>query len=448
MRGWGLDGLKRSLGEIYGGKTDIAQGRRVALTSSLLTAIYNVFITGIFYTGFLSMYGISITGVGIIGFIPYIANCFSVFSFSVLSRFKKRKPVLLLSRVAYYFLYIVATMVMPRFVMDAQQRLYWFMGILFAAQAIFALFSPGITVWLYHFYPEDSPQRLKYILYNSTFSSVLSSAVLLLGGVLTDAVAHSPIQRQLILGFRYFAFFLVAVESLVLARAREYPYPETDHVRLRYVFTLPFQQKKFLFCTLLMFVWNYNGNLNNGLWDYHLLNHLELPYTLVTVVRVSYTVILILLSPLCRRIIGRYSWVKAFGIFCLLWMPSEFAFFFFHRGTMWIFVPACLYQNMVSVGLNLSYANILYLNLPKENSTAYIAFNTIGCNFFAFLGLLTGTMLSGLSGDAPVQLLGMPVYSVQYTVVARGVLFLLIGCTLVRHWRRFTPDAELERMGA
>ena len=51
-------------------------------------------ITGIFYTGFLSMYDISITGVGIVTFIPYIASCFSVFSGMILGKIKKRKAVL------------------------------------------------------------------------------------------------------------------------------------------------------------------------------------------------------------------------------------------------------------------------------------------------------------------------------------------------------------------
>ena len=81
--------------DIYNLKDDHAKGRLISLGSSLITSMYNVFITGIFYTGFLSMYDISITGVGIISFIPYIASCFSVFSPMVLRRFKKRKGILL-----------------------------------------------------------------------------------------------------------------------------------------------------------------------------------------------------------------------------------------------------------------------------------------------------------------------------------------------------------------
>ena len=69
-----------SFTDIFNTKDDDAKGRVINLGCTLLAAFYNVFITGIFYTGFLSMYGISITGAGIVTFIPYIANIFTIFS--------------------------------------------------------------------------------------------------------------------------------------------------------------------------------------------------------------------------------------------------------------------------------------------------------------------------------------------------------------------------------
>ena len=78
-----------SLSDIFSLRPDKSKDRLIALSSSLLTSFYYVFITGIFYTGFLSMYGISISDLGILTFIPYIANLFSVFSPKLLSRFQK-----------------------------------------------------------------------------------------------------------------------------------------------------------------------------------------------------------------------------------------------------------------------------------------------------------------------------------------------------------------------
>lgn len=435
--------LRLMLSDIYNLKDDHAKGRLISLGSSLMTSFYNVFITGIFYTGFLSMYGMSITGVGIISFIPYIASCFSVFSPMVLRRFKKRKGVLVASKIYFYAMYILATTLMPLLVTDAQARLIWFAVILFLAYAVYALFSPGFTSWFYLFYPEDNERRTRYITLNQIFSSIMSSAVLLFSSLLTDALAGSPYHDTLILGFRYLAFGLVLIDVWMQAQAREYPFPESRAMRLRDVFSLPFRHRKFLLCVLFMFYWNFIANLNNGLWDYHLLNHMHFSYTLINAMSVMYTVILLATSSLWRRVLRRYSWIKTFGLACLFWAPTEVLFFFMTPERSAFFVPGRMIQNIISVGLNLSYANILYMNLPDEDSTALIAFHNIGCNLFAFLGMMTGTAISGISGDSTFLFLGMPVYSVQFTTLARAATIASIAFICLRFWRAFTKEEDI-----
>ncbi len=435
--------IRLMLSDIYSLKDDSAKGRLISLGSGLMTAFYNVFITGIFYTGFLSMYGMSITGVGIISFIPYIASCFSVFSPMVLRRFKKQKGVLLLSKVYFYAMYILATTIMPVLVEGEQARLLWFTIILFLAYSVYALFSPGITAWFYAFYPEDNERRTRYITLNQIFSSMMSSAVLLLSGVLTDAVAGSPYQDTLILAFRYLAFVLVLIDVGMQACAKEYPTPDCGPIRLHQIFTLPFRYRKFLLCMLLMFYWNFISNLNNGLWNYHLLNHMHFSYTLINTMSVAYTVVLVLTSGVWRRLLRRYSWIKTFGIANLIWVPTEVLFFLMTPERAYLYVPLCIAQHLMAVGMNLSYANVLYMNLPEENATAHIAFYSIGCNLFAFLGLMTGTAISGITGDATFSFLGMPTYSVQFTTLARAVTMGSVAFICLRHWRAFTRDEDI-----
>lgn len=438
--------LKYSLGEIYSTRNDESKGRLITLGSTLMTAFYNVFITGIFYTGFLTMYDISITGVGIVSFIPYIASCFSVFSSSILERLKKRKWVLLAAKVYFYAMYILATTLMPQFVTDPDQRLIWFVVILFMAYSVYALFSPGLTTWFYRFYPQDNGRRTRFIVMNQIFSSVLSSLILILSGVLTDAVAGSPLQNQLILGLRYFAFVLVLIDVGMQACAREYPYPEAPKLKLAQVFTLPFRYRKFLLCMVVMFVWNFIANLNNGLWNYHLLNHLGFSYTLLNAISVMYTVILLCTNSIWQRVLRRYSWIKTFGIAILIFVPTEFIMFSLTAdmaGVAAVFVATCFVQNLMSVGINFSYSNILYMNLPEENSTAHVAFNTIGCNLFAFFGMMTGTYVSSLTGDNTIRFLWMDAYSVQFTTLLRAVFLAALGLVLILNWKHFTRDEDI-----
>ena len=86
------------------------------------------------------------------------------------------------------------------------------------------------------------------------------------------------------------------------------------------------------------------------------------------------------------------------------------------------------------------------MNLPKEKSTTYITFNTIGCNIFAFFGLITGTWVSGLTGDTTIPMLGMDVYSVQFTTLMRGVFLLILGLFLVTKWRLFTREEDIREV--
>ena len=169
-------------------------------------------------------------------------------------------------------------------------------------------------------------------------------------------------------------------------------------------------------------------------------------YTLINAMSLMYTVLFLLLSNVWRKIIRRHSWIRAFGYALLFWVPTEIFFFSMTTDRAFLYVPLCLVQNILSVGLNLSYANILYMNLPEENATVHIAFNTIGCNVFAFLGLLTSTWISSLTGDQTMTLLGMQVYSVQLTCLVRAVTMLTMGIVLVCKWRVFTPQRDIDEI--
>lgn len=439
-----LSELKPIFKDIYSPRDEHSKGRLISLISSLVTSFYNVFITGIFYTGFLSMYGISITGVGIVTFIPYIGGCFSVFSPFVLRRFQKRKRVMLLSKLSFYALFILATTLMPQFVTDTNARLYWFIAILFVAYAQYALFSPGITVWFYNFYPKDNERRTRYIYLNQLFSSIMSSLVLLISALITDAVSSSGSSGQLILAFRYLAFGLVIIDVLAQSRAKEYPYEEKGTLKISEIFTIPFKNKKFLMCMVLMFYWNFMCNVNNGTWNYHLLNHMRFSYTLINLMSVAYTVILFSMSKLWRRVLRKYSWVRTFGICNLMSIPIEIMFFMMSTRVGAIYVPLCLMQNVINVGYNLSYANILYMNLPEKDSTACIAFYTVGANLCAFIGMVFGTWFVSLRPDSPFRFMGMNVYMVQITCLMRAGFLLLMGLMCCLGWRSFTSQSEID----
>ena len=76
--------------------------------------------------------------------------------------------------------------------------------------------------------------------------------------------------------------------------------------------------------------------------------------------------------------------------------PTEFFFFFMNSDTTWIFVPNSLIQNFCSVGLNLAYANILYMNLPEEKAMVHLDAQKTGR---IFENLTLNILKYGLTGS-------------------------------------------------
>jgi len=436
-------GLFAQLRGIYGWREEQERGRTIVLLDALITAVFNVFITGVFYTGFLSMYDIDLVGVGVITFIPPLASCFHMFSPMILERIKRRKWVLVASKIYFYAMYILAANVMPLLVTDPGARVVWFCVLLFLAYAVYTLFSDGFTPWFYNFYPAEQGKRAAFLSYNQMISAISSSLVMLVSGLIVSAAGRG--QNTVILIFRYFAFVLVLVDVTLQAMAKEYPYPvRARRVRIREVFTLSRPCKKFMACLYLMFIWNYISNLNNGLWSYYLLNTVKYPYSTITTANAIYPVCLLLFSRWWRRLLARQSWIRTFALGVLLFVPTEIYFFFLSPVTKWMYFPGAMVQYFLNVGLNLSYANIFYMNLPRENAATHTSFQALFCNLCAFLGLMTGTLMCRWVGDFTWYIGSVPITAVQYTTLMRAACLLALGLVLMKKWRVFTPDSEIE----
>ena len=100
---------------VFNWKSDQGKGCSALLINTLLMGVANVFFAGVFYTGFLAFNGIDIVRVGIIAFIPYIAWILSLFSPMILSKFKRRRGLLLFNAMFYYLTVVLGTTVMPLF---------------------------------------------------------------------------------------------------------------------------------------------------------------------------------------------------------------------------------------------------------------------------------------------------------------------------------------------
>jgi len=230
-----------------------AFGRCVMLASSTIGNIISWITGSLFYTTFLMMNGIDLVNIGIITFVPYIANCFSIFCPTILERFPRRKWILAAGRAAYYTINLLAITVMPMIVKDQTIKMICFVVLIFAANIINALFVGGYSVWHLKFIPNEI--RAEYFATNSMVSSFIGCGAALASGLIADALSASPFKNTLVILFRFIAYGLGLLEVYAFTRPVEYPYERSsDKPRFRDIITKPFSQKKFMLTIMIVFL--------------------------------------------------------------------------------------------------------------------------------------------------------------------------------------------------
>ena len=254
---------------VFNYKTPESKGRSLILWNCALSNIGSAIISGALYTAFLVENGIDIVRVGIISFIPYLSWMLTLFSPIIMSKFKKRRGVMLFQSSFYYICVVLATTIMPLLVEDAAAKTIWFAVFLFLGNAVNALLGPGASAWQIHFIPEGRDLNV-FMHYNNLVSLVLGNATSIISSTVADAVAASGHQFQLLFWLRIGAFVLLMIASyLIYGLPKEYPYLEsTQRVQLRQILTEPLRHRPFLQTMGVVAFWNIASCLNSGTFSY------------------------------------------------------------------------------------------------------------------------------------------------------------------------------------
>ena len=418
-----------------------AQGRCVMLASSVLTNIISWLTGSLFYTSFLMANGIDLVKIGVISFVPYIANLFSVLSPSILERFPKRRWVLFGGRLAYHTLNIFAITVMPVLVRDANARTACFVALVFAANIVNALFSSGYSAWHLNFIPNNI--RAEYFSTASMIASFIGIGTGLISSLVADAFSASPYAYAIIVALRYFAYALALVELWALTRPVEYPYEKTvDRVRLSDIVTKPFAHPKFIFTVAVIMAWTFFVNTSASSINYYLLNNVGTSYTYVYALNMLYPVTMLFLIKPAQRIINRHGWFMTFAVSAILYAMPSFLYSFVTAGNyLWMLAVVRVWQHVIGVALNTASSNLPFVNMPDSDRTDYLAFYTIATNAAAFLGMLSGTLFIKFWPNLDIVVAGFHFCNIQTLMWVESIGRLLVGLMVLRLIRRLEPGA-------
>lgn len=426
--------------ELFNFTEEGGKGRSCMLLSGTLEYVISWLSSGLFYTSFLMINGIDIVNIGIITFVPYIANCFSIFSPSILERFKRRKLVLGIARAFCYSLNLLGITIMPYFVEDTTAKIVLFVAIVFTANVINGLFSNGYAVWHVNFIPERV--RAEFFSAKMLVQSFIGCGAALLSSVIADAMAGSPYENTIILTFRYVAYALGLLDVLILCLPKEYAYSQTqDKPHLRDIFTKPFQHYKFAMTMGIVFVWTFCSNVPASSLNYYLLDSVGVDYTFIYTINMFYPFFLLFFLPMWKRVLGKNGWFKTFAWSAMMHIPTTILYSCVTSANYFWALPLLrLTQHFFGVGMNMAYSNMVYINLPKSDQTNYVAFHTLVVNISSFLGMMAGTGFVAAFPDIVVNLFGLPFTNVQMLLWVQALGELVVPLAVLKLLPRITPD--------
>jgi len=420
-----------------------ALGRCVMLTSSALTSVIGWLTGSLFYTSFLMMNGINLVNIGIISFIPYIANCFSIFCPTILERFPRRKWILAAGRAGYYCLNLLAITLMPVLVADTTARVVWFVILTFAANIVSALFSGGYSVWHLNFIPNEI--RAEYFATSSTVANFMGCGAALASGLIADALAASPYKDAIVILFRYVAFALGLLEVYAFTRPVEYSYERTaDKPRFKDILTKPFTQKKFILTMLVVFLWTFFTNVPAGALNYYLIDTVGVQYTFIYIINMFYPFFLLFFMPYWKRQLSAHGWFKTFAFSALAHFPTTLMYSCVTaQNYLWLLFALRMIQHFLGVGMNTAYSNMAYINLPKTDQTNYVSFHLMTTNIAAFLGMMCGTTFVGAFPDIRLLVGSMGFGNVQMLMWVQAFGQIAVPLLLLWMLPKIQPDTDI-----
>ena len=140
---------------VYNNLTTGGKARTSLLSAVIVQAIVSGFTGGIFYTGLLVGYGINIVNISILSAIPSVCSFLTIFSPLVLSKFKRRRVVLSVTRLLSYTVSILGITLLPKIVPSESGRIVGLIIISLISSCVNALFSPGYSPWHMSHITED-----------------------------------------------------------------------------------------------------------------------------------------------------------------------------------------------------------------------------------------------------------------------------------------------------
>lgn len=420
---------------VYNTLTTGGRARSNLLAAVIVQAIVNGFTTGIFYTGLLVGYGINIVNISILSAVPSICSVLALFSPLVLSRFKRRRVVLTVTRLLYYIINILGITLLPQFVHTEGGRIAGLIAISFVSSSLNALFSPGYSPWHMSHITEDI--RVNYFSSTTLVSFISSSTVLILASLATDRLTGQA-QLNLIIALRYLAFIAAALDVYFLQKPKEPEYKVSSrHLSILKVLKVPLSNRRFMLTMLISYMYSFTVCLSGSTINTWLLEEVNASYLFVNAITAIYCFFIPATTPMWSKLMRKRGTFVTLAVSIALTAPTYIAYACVTRSNyLWLMTILRLVQHAIGMGTQLSTSNLIYVNLPDTDQDSYIACNNLMANIVGLLCTATSTSIVAAMGTNKLVLFGISFSSVPVLLLIEAVLAFIIPIIIMilRPW--------------
>lgn len=430
--------------KVFNFREPAAKGRACILIFTVTEKFLNYIITGIFYTAFLSANDFTIVDASVLAVMPFAASMAVLFMPSLLQRFPKRKWILAICKLAYYFTNIIGVNVLVRLPLDESGRLGGMLIVTFLASLFNVFATSGYAAWHIRFQPEEIRS---YFLSVTQFLGALAAGILtLLSGLLSDMLAAMDpvLEADFLMILRYAAFGLGVVSVLFLLIPEEVAYPTVHTPRFSDILLVPLKNVRFLRTMAVVFLWQFSLHCYSAQIQYYLIRTIGMSLFYYNVIIFLYPFFFIFFSAFWQRMIRRTSWFLTYALSLLLVAPFQILYGFITPANyLWLVMLVRLPQHFAGVGHNVAFENLQYVNMPVRSRECYTAFYQIVFNIGSLAGMLFGTFVTWAFSDASYTMFGQTYTTgTPLLILFSGILEFVIVAYVLIFRRRLEPSAD------
>lgn len=410
-----------------------ASGRRSMLFSGFCLNFCNSLIAGAFFTALMLAMGASDVYIGYVTVATTFCGFSQFFAPLIWEKIRKRKPILILTRIVYHLLNIVVVGLIPLFHIPDSAKLIAFIVTVIILNLANYIATPGITAW--HMQSLPFVKRLNYSTVSNLVVTIINIVTTFLASMFFDSVIAdgfsigglTPTLTAIIV-LRVIGLIFAALEIIFYAKIKEYPY-ETDKENNRglKLLLLPLKNKAFMMTILIPILWTFAGAIIGGFFNIYLLENVQMSYTLISMGGIVSTPIVFLMTPVWAAALKRKPWLKMLSIALLGYSAAWMTNAFITPSTLFCYILCIVLGNIFQPCINIVNGNIIYLNMPDTNRTAYISLNAILIQAASLLGSYVGTVFVKYTGDVSLHLFGFDMCNLQLVNVIAAALGVCIA---------------------